>query len=498
MKRRGSGILLHPTSLPSPFGIGDMGSWAYRFVDFLAEAKQSFWQILPLNPTDPVHGNSPYHGLSAFASNPLLISPEPLVRNDLLNKADIESSPDLPSGAVDYRAVIDYKGRLFNRVYERFKTKEDNHEYRRFCLENAYWLDDFALFMALKSRFTGKAWNEWPEDLRDRKQEALRWAEGELHGEVEKVKVLQYIFSAQWSSVKNYCSEKGVQIIGDIPIYVNYDSADVWAHPQFFKLDDQKRPYVVSGVPPDYFSETGQLWGNPIYRWDELREDRYGWWIRRIARTLGLHHLVRIDHFRGLVACWEVPATEKTAISGNWVEAPAMDFFNHLLRRFPYLPIIAEDLGVITPDVREIMNHFELPGMKLLLFAFGEDLPTNPYIPHNLVRNCVAYTGTHDNNTVKGWFENELPPDDKKRLRRYLGRDVPLEELHWELIRLVMMSVADTVIFPMQDILGLDEKARMNRPATVRGNWQWRLSPDLLTSSLAEKLREMAEIYGRA
>jgi 4-alpha-glucanotransferase len=498
MKRRGSGILLHLTSLPSPFGIGDMGPWAYRFADFLSEAKQSFWQILPLNPTDADHGNSPYHSISAFACNVWLISPELLVQDGLLAESDLESSPDFPQDRLDYRAVYAYKKALFVRAYQRFQTERDSHDYERFCLENAYWLDDFALFLALKSRFNGQVWVEWPEGIRDRKPEALESLKKELMEKLEKEKFLQYIFFKQWIALKEYCNQRGIQIFGDMPIYVDYDSADLWKHPELFKLDQQKKPYVVAGVPPDYFSETGQLWGNPIYRWDMMKKNGYDWWIGRIRHNLELFDLVRIDHFRGIVAYWEVPAAENTAINGRWIEAPAMDFFNHVAKKFPYLPIIAEDLGIITPDVREVMQHFDLPGMKLLLFAFGEDLPTNPYIPHNIPKNCVAYTGTHDNNTARGWFEKEATSEDKKRLFRYLGRKVAAEELHWELIRLVMMSAADMAILPMQDLLGLGEEARMNRPATREGNWLWRLEADQLTPSLSTKLREMTQIYGRA
>ena len=498
MKRRGSGILLHVASLPSPFGVGDMGPGAFRFVDFLAETKQSLWQILPLNPTDPEHYSSPYHSSSAFACNPLLISPELLVQDGLLSKGDVKSPPDFPADKVDYRAVGAYKAELLGKAYERFKEKGNQHEFERFCSENSPWLEGFALFMALKSHFGGKVWSDWPQDAREREREAVQRAKKELSEKVDKEKFLQYIFFAQWGNLKHYCNEKGIQIIGDIPIYVEHDSADVWAHPEIFKLDGEKRPSVVAGVPPDYFSETGQLWGNPVYRWDVLREQGYTWWIQRMERNLSLCDVVRIDHFRGLVAYWEVAATENTAINGKWIEAPAMDFLDHLMRKFPFLPIVAEDLGIITPDVREVMLNFDLPGMKVLLFAFGEDLPTNPYIPHNLPKNCVAYTGTHDNNTIRGWFEGDEVPEDKKRLLRYLGRDVPMEELHWELIRLLMMSAANTVIFPMQDILGLGEGARMNRPATLEGNWKWRLGTDLLRPDVVLKLREMTEIYGRA
>jgi 4-alpha-glucanotransferase len=497
MKRRGSGILLHLTSLPSPFGIGDMGPWAYRFADFLAETQQSVWQILPFNPTDPTHYNSPYHSMSAFACNPMLISPELLIQDGLLNPADVASPPYFPGNRVDFEAVRAYKDKLFDLTHKRFKEKGPGYEYERFCEQNAFWLEDFTLFAALKSYFSGKGWHGWPQDIRDRVSESLQSKKNTLHEVIEREKMLQFLFFKQWIALKAHCNQIGIQIFGDIPIYVHHDSTDLWTHPELFKLDDKKRPYVVAGVPPDYFSATGQLWGNPIYRWDVLRESGYAWWVQRIGHNLRLLDLVRIDHFRGLVAFWEVPANEKTAINGKWIEAPAMDFFNHLTRKFPCLPIVAEDLGVITPDVRDVMRHFELPGMKLLLFAFGDDMPTNPYIPHNLPNNCIAYTGTHDNNTVRGWYENEATPQEKQRLSQYLGKEFPPEALHWELIRLVMMSPANMAIFPMQDVLGLGEEARMNRPATLTGNWQWRLMPEQLTSAVSGKLKEMTEIYGR-
>ena len=498
MKRRGSGILLHITSLPSAYGIGDLGPEAYRFADFLAETKQSIWQILPLNPTDLAHGNSPYQSVSAFAGNPLLISPELMVRDGFLAQSDVENVPGYQIRPIDYRAVIASKERIFRVAYERLQQEGKRHEYERFCAENSSWLDDFALFMALKGHFTQKGWTEWPQEVQERQRDALGSLRRELHDTIEKTKFLQYVFFKQWRSLKDYCNQRGIQIFGDIPIYVIHESADVWANPELFTLDDERKPTVVAGVPPDYFSETGQLWGNPIYRWDVLRERGYGWWIQRVGHNLKLFDLIRIDHFRGLIGYWEVPAGETNAVNGKWVEAPAEDFFNALLRRFPQLPIIAEDLGVITPEVREIMHRFELPGMKVLLFAFGEDLPTNPYIPHNLPRNCVLYTGTHDNNTVRGWFEREATPEIKKRLFHYLGREVPADRIHLELIRLAMMSVANMVIVPMQDILGLREEARMNRPATSQGNWQWQLLPEQLQPSVAERLLEMTELYGRA
>jgi len=498
MKRRGSGILLHVTSLPSPYGIGDLGPWAYRFVDFLTETKQSFWQLLPLNPTDPAYDNSPYHSISAFAGNSLLISPELMVRDGLLAKADVKTLPNFPDGRVDYEAIIAYKKKLFYLAYKRFKKTKNNYKYERFRSENSHWLDNFALFISLKAHFHGQAWKEWPPEIRDRQQEALKSLKKELHDRIEMEKFLQYIFNQQWSSLKRYCNQKGIQIIGDIPIYVDYDSVDLWTNPEIFKLDNEKRPYAVAGVPPDYFSETGQLWGNPVYRWEVLKERGYDWWVQRMEHTLNLFDVVRVDHFRGLVAYWEVPAGEKTAINGRWVEVPVEDFFNALLKRFSYLPIIAEDLGVITPDVREIMQRFEFPGMKVLLFAFGEDHPMHPYLPHTYDKHYVAYTGTHDNNTMRGWFETEAKPEDKERLFRYLGREISLQDIHWEFIRLAMMSVANLAIIPMQDILGLGKEARMNRPATSKDNWRWRLLSEQLTPSLAGRLLEMTEIYGRA
>lgn len=497
MKRRGSGILLHITSLPSAYGIGDLGPVAYKFADFLAETKQSFWQILPLNPTDPAYDNSPYHSISAFAGNPMLISPEFMVRDGLLAKADVETLPNFSKGRVDYDAVIAYKKRLFHLAYQRFK-KAGNYEYERFCSENSHWLEDFALFISLKARFDGKVWSGWSSEIRDRQPEALQSSKKGLRDRIAMEKFLQYVFSQQWSSLKHYCNQKGTEIIGDIPIYVDYDSVDLWTNPEIFKLNEDKKPFFVAGVPPDYFSETGQLWGNPVYRWDVLKETGYDWWVQRMQHTLNLFDVVRVDHFRGLVAYWEVPAGEKTAINGRWVQAPVEDFFNALLKRFSHLPIIAEDLGLITPDVREVIDRFQFPGMKVLLFAFGEDYPMHPYLPHTYEKHYVVYTGTHDNNTIRGWFEREAKPEDKKRLFRYLGREVPVQDIHWEFIRLAMMSIANVAIIPMQDILGLGKEARMNRPATADGNWRWRLLSKQLTPQLSRRLLKMTEIYGRA
>jgi 4-alpha-glucanotransferase len=497
MKKRASGILLHITSVPSPYGIGDFGSEAYRFADFLSKAKQRFWQILPLSAMNSPFDSSPYHIISAFASNTLLISPELLIHEGLLNKKDVDPIPYFPQGRTDYKAAISYKKRLFRIAFEHFRKRKDRDEFEKFCTENSSWLEDFALFKAVKANFGEKVWSKWPIKVRDRNPEVVRSLVKDLHYEIQMEKFLQYIFVQQWSLLKYYCHEKGIRIIGDMPIYVDYDSADCWIHPDLFKLDKNKRPYAVSGVPPDYFSKKGQLWGNPIYRWDVLKDKKYDWWIKRIDHNFKLFDLVRIDHFRGFVGYWEVPAIKKTAVKGKWLKAPAMDFFNRVKKRFRRLPIIVEDLGFITPDVRKIVEHFAFPGMKVLLFAFGKNNPMHSYLPHTYEKNCVVYTGTHDNNTARGWFKSEARNEDKIRLFRYLGREVSIEEIHWEIIRLAMMSVANTVIIPMQDVLGLGEEARMNRPATRKGNWQWRLLPELLTSSLADQLLAVTKTYGR-
>ena len=498
MKTRSSGILLHITSLPSPYGIGDLGPAAYRFADFLSQAGPTVWQVLPLTPTTRGAADSPYVSTSAFAGNPLLISPELMVRDGLLEEVDLDPYPGPRDGPVDYTAAAAFRERLFDRAFSRFGDRvRDDAGYRTFCETNAAWLEDFALFTALCDHFEYRAWSEWPREIRDREPDALRDAGGRLQDRVEREKFLQFVFFRQWGGLKSHCNEKGIRIFGDVPIYVDFQSADLWANPQLFQLDHERRPSVVAGVPPDYFSETGQRWGNPLYDWEALRATGYDWWMRRMGHNLGLFDLVRVDHFRGFVGFWEISAAEELAVNGRWVHAPADDFFRVLFERFPGAPIIAEDLGVITPDVREVMDRFGMPGMKVLLFAFGEDLPTNAYAPHNHVARCVLYTGTHDNNTVRGWFEGEASEADKERLSNYVGRPVTAGEVHWDLIRLAQMSVANLVIVPMQDVLGLDGGARMNLPATTEGNWQWRLRPDQLDAAPAQGLRSMAEIYGR-
>ena len=498
MNLRSSGVLIHLTSLPGPFGIGDMGPRAYRFVDFLAECKQTFWQILPLTPTDKDHDHSPYHSPSAFAGNPLLISPERLVDDGLLQETDLGPVPASPSGRVDFAAVIAYKGKLLERAYDRFQSRGKDDRFNRFCRRHAGWLDEFVLFEALKSYYDGKRWDQWPVEIRDRDPAALSAVRHELAERLHELKFRQYLFFRQWYDLRRYCRQKHIQVIGDLPIYLPYDSADVWQYPQWFKLDEDKRPYVVSGVPPDYFSETGQLWGHPVYRWDALQKSDYAWWLDRLGHQLNLFDVVRIDHFRGLVAYWEVAASEKTAINGKWIPVPVDDFINKLMKRYTCLPIIAEDLGIITPDVREIMCRYQLPGMRVLLFAFGDDFPDGAFLPHNHVKHCFIYSGTHDNNTVRGWFENEAAEEEKNRLYRYIGRRVSASEVSWEMIRLAMMSVANTAIIPVQDLIALGAEARMNDPSKTKGNWHWRLDKDPITREMADRLREMTETYGRS
>lgn len=500
MNTRRSGILLHITSLPSRFGIGDLGPAAYHFVDFLTQTRQSLWQILPLNPTDIMYGNSPYSSHSAFAGNPLLISPELLVQEGLLQDSDLAEAPPFPRHEVDYANVIPYKMKLLARAYENFKHRNGEHyELQNFCRDNAWWLEDYALFIALREHFNGSLWGDWPWELRTRQEHVLREVRENSHDRIAMERFIQFIFFRQWHRLKSHCNAKNIHLIGDIPIYVNYDSADVWSHPHLFKLDEQRKPRLISGVPPDYFSATGQLWGSPVYEWETLRATRYAWWLQRLDQNFKLCDLVRLDHFRGFMAYWEIPAHETTAINGRWIEAPGWDFFNTLARHYPHLPIIAEDLGVITPDVREVMQHFGFPGMKLLMFAFSSDTNNVHHgAPHTYVRNSIVYTGTHDNNTVKAWFHSEASAEERQKLAEYLGHELREEEITWDLIRLGMMSVAKMIVVPMQDLLGLGGEARMNMPATVQGNWKWRLQPEQLEPGFMHRIAELTRIYGRA
>ena len=417
-----------------------------------------------------------------------------------MKEREIGSMPPFQRGYVDYVQAVAYKEKILTVAWRRFKErakKDIVYRWEKFCQDNSGWLDDFSLFSALRSRFRNINWSEWPRDIRDRRNDALHAARKELSGEIRREQFRQFLFFDQWWSLKKYCHDRRILIIGDMPIYVGHDSADVWSHPELFHLDKKKRPAMVSGVPPDRFGETGQLWGHPLYRWEKLKKTGYEWMIRRIMHQLTLFDFVRIDHFRGFVNYWEVSATENTAIRGRWVAAPANHFFTHLAAKVPSLPLICEDLGVSPPDFHEVMNHFGFPGMKVLQFAFGKDLPNNPHAPHHYRANCVVYTGTHDNNTIKGWYLKDATSRERIRLARYLGKTISLRALHWDVIRMAMMSVASIAIIPMQDILGGGEETRMNRPGTGKRNWTWRLTEDHLTPLLARRLLNMTTLYGR-
>jgi 4-alpha-glucanotransferase len=497
-RRRASGILLHISSIPTAYGIGDVGPAAHKFVEFLKRARQNYWQILPLNYTTAKTGFSPYNCFSAFAGNPLLISPDLMYRSGLLGKDDLRETPNWPAGKVDYRQVWSWKSRLFDKAFARCGGLAGLAGYDQFAEQNAFWLEAFGTFVAVKHHFGDRPWNEWPADVRDRKQRALASLKRDLRNRIDREIFLQYLWFKQYSSLRNKCSENAVTIIGDLPIYVAHDSADAWAHPKVFQLDRSRKPKYIAGVPPDYFSRTGQLWGNPIYDWEHLDRTGYDWWMQRIGHNLRLFDLLRIDHFRGLVAYWQVPAGEKTAVRGKWVQAPTDAFFSTLFHRFPSAAIFAEDLGHITPDVRETISKYDLPGMRVLQFGFDGDSRKNSHCPHNHVENCLVYTGTHDNNTTRGWFETEATRAQKKRLAAYVGHEVSAKTIHHEMIRLAMASVARVAIIPMQDLLGLGAEARMNRPARHKGNWLWRMQEGRTTARLANDLKRMVETFARA
>ncbi len=493
---RRSGILLHPTSLPGAYGIGSFNQDAYRWVDFLTQTRQSLWQVLPLGPTG--YGDSPYQSFSSFAGNPYLISLEQLVQLGLLDQEVLDRAPHFPRERVDFGAIYTWKLPLLRHVADEFETRatpELREEFAQFCNENAAWLDDFALFMALKDAHNGAPWNQWEMPLRSRQPAALNAAQSEHAAAVFNHKLNQWLFYRQWLALKTYANTRGVQIVGDIPIFVAMDSSDAWTNPDEFFLDDQFQPTVVAGVPPDYFSATGQLWGNPLYRWDVMRANRYSWWIRRIRAALRLYDIVRIDHFRGFAGYWEVPAGEETAINGRWVAGPGADLFYVIRAELgDDLPIIAEDLGEITPDVIELRDQFGLPGMKILQFAFSTDA-SDKFLPHNYTRNFIVYSGTHDNDTSWGWYRHTANDHERDFFRRYFRTDG--HDAAWTLIEGAFRSVANTAIVPLQDLLNLGGEARMNLPGRASGNWSWRFVPEQLTGHLADRLLDATLTYGR-
>jgi 4-alpha-glucanotransferase len=489
---RGAGILLHVTSLPSPYGIGDMGPSATAWIDRLAAARQSWWQFLPLGPTGL--GNSPYEPLSTFAGNPLLISPDRLVEDGLLDPLD-RSAFRFPGNVVAYDDVKAFKDELLLRVWNDFPRRSTpalRDSFAAFCSQQAYWLDEYALFSALKERFQYTAYLHWPRELVHREPTALAKAASELAEAMNRHRFGQFLFFRQWLGLKRYANARGIRLLGDLPFFVSPDSADVWAHPELFLLDDDRRPRVVAGVPPDYFSDEGQLWGNPIYNWDAMRRDGYGWWLNRVRALLAQVDLIRLDHFRAFVSAWHIPAGSQTAQIGQWHPGPGSDFFARAREALGRLPFVAEDLGMITDDVRVLRDQFELPGMRVLQFAFDGD-PRNPFLPANYITNTLACTGTHDNNTTRGWYESL---DDRARgvVWQVLQEDeVASQDVCWKFIRLVWQSAAALVIAPLQDVANLGAGARMNIPGEPAGNWIWRIPPEMELDGDFDRLRELTD-----
>jgi len=490
---RSSGILLHPTSLPGPFGIGDIGAAAREFCDLLSEAGQTWWQILPLGPTG--FGDSPYQCFSAFAGNPLLISPEGLYKDGLLERDDLQSHIASDVERVDYGTVHKLKRELLAKAFTAFKRRvgEFRSDLDDFVRTNAFWLEDYALYQAIRDDLDHKPWNKWPDGLKSRETGALSAARS-LYEEAYELEIFkQFVFFRQWDALKTYANEVGIRIIGDIPIFVAYDSADVWCNQDKFKLEADGSPSVVAGVPPDFFSKTGQLWGNPIYDWDAMAADGFKWWAARAYSTLQMVDVARIDHFRGFTSAWEVPGDDETAENGKWQPVPGSNLFAELQKGLGPLPFIAEDLGHLTPDVEHLRDQFGFPGMRILQFGFGGDA-RNRDLPHNFVANSVAYTGTHDNDTSVGWWESA----DKRVRKHALGYlHSTGKQIHWDMVRAIWASVADLAVVPMQDLLGLDNEARMNLPASQGSNWQWRMTTEQWTSTVSSRLRQMTEVYGR-
>ncbi|MCY3980041.1 MAG: 4-alpha-glucanotransferase [Chloroflexi bacterium] len=491
---RSSGILLHPTSLPGKYGIGDLGAGAYRFVDWLEAQGQSIWQALPLGPTS--YGDSPYQTLSAFAGNANLISLDRLVPNGLLELGDLADTPPFPRDRVNYGWVIPYHNQKLALAYHNFAADADltlKREFGEFVSDNQFWLEDFALFIALKRQHRLRPWTEWERELRQRDASALAKARVECAEQMNLERFRQWLFHRQWTALKECAHEKGIRLIGDLPIFVAHDSADVWAHQHEYLLDVSGSPTAVAGVPPDYFSPTGQRWGNPLYRWDVMNAAGYRWWIERIRALLNLVDFIRIDHFRGFEAYWEIPADEPTAIKGRWAPGPGATLFEAIKTALGELPIIAEDLGVITPGVEKLRDDFGLPGMKVLQFAWSD--PANPFLPHNHPPNSIVYTGTHDNNTTRGWWENEVDERTRGFVKDYLGHDV--YDILWTLARVGMRSSAKIFIMPMQDVLGLGAAARMNTPGRPAGNWTWRITESDMNHPGKDALVHITRLYQR-
>lgn len=491
---RASGILIPVFSLPSRYGIGSFSKSAYQFVDMLKKAGQKYWQILPLCPTS--YGDSPYQSFSTYAGNPYFIDLDQLIEEKLLTRKECQACDfgDDPQD-IDYGKLYENRFKLLRKAYERANVGEDQ-EFEAYRRENAWWLDDYALFMAVKDRFDGVAWNEWAEDIRLRWSNAMDYYRRELYYEIEFYSYLQFVFMKQWKKLKNYANINGIEIIGDIPIYVAFDSADAWANPELFQFDSENLPTAVAGCPPDGFSADGQLWGNPLYRWDYHRETGFDWWIRRIAYCSELYDVVRIDHFRGFDEYYSIPYGDTTARNGHWEKGPGIALFEAAKNRLGELNIIAEDLGYITDSVKKLVADSGFPGMKVLEFAF-DSREKSDYLPYTYEKNSVVYTGTHDNETIAGWYAG-LDKSDLKMCTDYMNIDrIPGKEYHWDFIRLAMLSVSDLCVIPIQDYLGLDNCARINHPSTLGTNWRWRLAKGQLSASLLKEIREMTRISGR-
>lgn len=494
MAQRASGILLHPTSLPSPGGIGDLGPSAYAFVDWLAAARQTMWQILPFGPAG--YGNSPYSATSAFAGNVLMISLERLVERGYLEASRLSTLPQ-PAGRVDFEQVRAHKLPLLREAARNFLQAPPGiarQRYQQFCLENQWWLDDYALFSVLREHFGEAPWNSWPREIARREPETLAQLRVDLKDQLELEHFLQFAFFEQWRALRQYCADRGIRTIGDAAIFVSYDSADVWTHPDIFRLDGDLSPTVVAGVPPDAFSATGQRWGNPLYDWNALQERGYDWWIQRMRWATETCDVIRLDHFRGFEACWEIPADEPTAVNGHWALGPNYDLFAALKSALGDLPLIAEDLGYITEEVRELRRKLGIPGMKVMQFGFG-DKGAHIYLPHMFEKNSVVYTGTHDNDTTLGWWNSSATGDEKRLALSYFGNGD--DGIHWSFLRAAFTSVSNLVVVPVQDVLGLDGDARMNVPSLPGGNWSWRLAAGALTPELAQKLAILTSVTDR-
>lgn len=497
--KRGAGILLHISSLPSAFGIGDLGTEAKKFADFLHRSGQKYWQILPLNPTEEGQGHSPYSSISSKAGNTLFISPELLVNEGLMDVTDIEQYLLPKESKTDFAEAERVKAEIFEKAWRSFqdgKGHNSDEEFKNFCKKEAYWLDDFTLYMLLKQQTGCKPWFEWADEYKFRDKHALQKLLSENKEQAEKIQWLQFLFAAQWNELKKYCNTIGIQFFGDIPFYVSYDSADVWANRELFSLDKQGNMIGASGVPPDAFTDDGQLWGMPVFLWDVHKKSHYDWWIGRLKKNMELFDIVRLDHFRAFADFWEVAASEKTARNGEWKQSPGADFFDAVKKALGELPFIAEDLGEINDAVYELRDQFAFPGMKVLQFAFGYEMPKSIHIPHNYSENFVVYTGTHDNNTVKGWYRHEGSRH-HHQLGQYLGKQVSEDNIHLEMVRLAYSSVANIAMVPMQDVLGLDEAARMNTPASGEKNWRWRLQDNQTTYETERQLREWTTLFNR-